>query len=456
MVGLLVMLGFGLLAALGDRTPFGRLVYAIVPMSGAFRAWARDLLLVDVAVACLAVLGMREVSALPRVWISRLAIGTVAVALVIRFIPLVTDLGGAIPDGGAGAAAVGIPIVLLLATLGAIALVPVRRQAGIVLLIVVCAIDMVTFTLSSPWRVADGRDPALARSYYGDGPPMFGLPADAPGGVDRWVSDTYVFRMVSAVKDIQGINGYDPLLQTDFAETAGGFVYDGYPRRGDMWGAGWLPDVLRVTTLVAAPSVQPDASWQRDGEVPGTQFVRWTRVPRLDEAYLVGDVRFESLDTVRERLRSDDTDLLETVYVDTDQPDPHPDVFAGRTTPGPAGTVPEMSMDGGGSGRYVVDAERPAVLVVSYGWLDGWQATVDGKDVPLVRANGLVLGVPVPAGHHEVRFRFVPPGLRLGLLLAGLACVSILTPWAIGRWRRRRRSVPERHDGLGYELDGDA
>jgi uncharacterized membrane protein YfhO len=114
-----------------------------------------------------------------------------------------------------------------------------------------------------------------------------------------------------------------------------------------------------------------------------------------------------------------------------------------------------MSMDGGGSGRYVVDADRPAMLVVSYGWLDGWQATVDGRDVPVVRANGLVLGVPVPAGRHEVRFRFVPPGLRVGLLLAGLASVAIVTPWAIARWRRRRRSVPERDDGLRDELDGD-
>ena len=110
--------------------------------------------------------------------------------------------------------------------------------------------------MSSPWR-REGVPPAALEVFYGEDPPSFGLPFDAPGGVDRWASSTYAFRSVSLVKDIQGVNGYDSLIQQDFAETAGGLTYDGYPLRSDLWEAGWTDDVLRVSTLVIPTSTSP-------------------------------------------------------------------------------------------------------------------------------------------------------------------------------------------------------
>jgi hypothetical protein len=305
-------------------------------------------------------------------------------------------------------------------------------------MVVVCAVDMISFTVSSPWRTSGATAESL-KAFYDDSPPAFGIPADATGGVDRWVSDSYVFRMVSLVKNIQGVNGYDPLLQAEFAETAGGFIYDGYPLRGDFWEPGWLADILRVTTLVASPSVIPTAEgWRRDGGVVGTDFVRWSRQPRLAEAYVVGAAEVASLDVIRERMRTTDTDLTQFAWVEDGG------VVDGLDEPSVAGTA-SGSMDEAGRGTYSVDASSAGLLVVSYGWLDGWQATVDGRDAPVVRTNGLVLGVPVPAGRHEVRLRFEPPGLQVGFLLAGLGVVAAVTPSTL-RWWRRRRS--ERGDEL--------
>ena len=110
--------------------------------------------------------------------------------------------------------------------------------------------------------------------------------------------------------------------------------------------------------------------------------------------------------------------------------------------PGRAGTVGDVDVLD--HGTVTVDATRPALLVISHGWQQGWSATVDGNDAPLVRADGLVLGVPVPAGHHEVKVTFTPPGLRLGAAItvaSAVVCFGVVP--AVITFRRRRRRTAE-------------
>lgn len=45
-------------------------------------------------------------------------------------------------------------------------------------------------------------------------------------------------------------------------------------------------------------------------------------------------------------------------------------------------------------------------LVLSQTFLPGWVADIDGKEVLLIRANGLYMAVSVPAGEHTVRFTY--------------------------------------------------
>jgi uncharacterized membrane protein YfhO len=92
-----------------------------------------------------------------------------------------------------------------------------------------------------------------------------------------------------------------------------------------------------------------------------------------------------------------------------------------------------------GRGTYTVDASRESLLVVSSAWLRGWHATVDGHDVPVTRANGLVLGVQVPAGHHVVHLWFSPPGLRFGALISLLSLCALCGPSALAALRRRKQ-----------------
>jgi hypothetical protein len=69
--------------------------------------------------------------------------------------------------------------------------------------------------------------------------------------------------------------------------------------------------------------------------------------------------------------------------------------------------------------RLRVEAPRDCWLVLSDTWYPGWSATLDGNDVPIHRANVAGRAVRMPAGAHEVVFRYTARSLRRGWLLAG-------------------------------------
>jgi hypothetical protein len=56
-----------------------------------------------------------------------------------------------------------------------------------------------------------------------------------------------------------------------------------------------------------------------------------------------------------------------------------------------------------------------------------------------VRADGLILGVPVASGHHHVVFRYRPPAMSAGIALSAVTTVGLVA-WAAVDHRRRRRS----------------
>jgi hypothetical protein len=58
--------------------------------------------------------------------------------------------------------------------------------------------------------------------------------------------------------------------------------------------------------------------------------------------------------------------------------------------------------------RFRTQAEAAGWLAVSELDFPGWQATLDGRSIPIHRANGMFRAVCVPAGAHELRFVFKP------------------------------------------------
>lgn len=76
-----------------------------------------------------------------------------------------------------------------------------------------------------------------------------------------------------------------------------------------------------------------------------------------------------------------------------------------------------------------VDSPQPQLLVFRASWDPGWRATIDAQPVDIVRVNALLMGVSIPAGHHELVFSYWPRGLTAAIALtcAGLVlCVALL------------------------------
>ncbi len=74
----------------------------------------------------------------------------------------------------------------------------------------------------------------------------------------------------------------------------------------------------------------------------------------------------------------------------------------------------------------------------------GWQVTIDGQPVPLVRANYVLRAVHIPAGQHTVEMRFDPQSLHVteGIAYAGLSLLAVgaLAAVGLGVWRRRKKT----------------
>ncbi len=72
-----------------------------------------------------------------------------------------------------------------------------------------------------------------------------------------------------------------------------------------------------------------------------------------------------------------------------------------------------------------VDTPSDSFLVVTASYFPRWQATVDGKETPLYRANGSFLALQVPSGRHEVELVYRPTDHLLLLAISGMILLLV-------------------------------
>jgi hypothetical protein len=65
----------------------------------------------------------------------------------------------------------------------------------------------------------------------------------------------------------------------------------------------------------------------------------------------------------------------------------------------------------------------------------GWTATIDGEEAPILEANYVLRALEVPAGKHEVIFKFDPASYRIGNLLTLIMSVLMLGVLGFGVFR---------------------
>jgi hypothetical protein len=155
----------------------------------------------------------------------------------------------------------------------------------------------------------------------------------------------------------------------------------------------------------------------RDGEVVAVE-----NPDALPRAFVVPRAVVEpDADRVLARLR--EIDLRREAVVETAGP-----ALSALAPEGDPGTARIVSYE---PNRVVVesDAPSPGLLVLTDQYDPGWRATVDGATAPVLRADYLFRGIPVPAGTHRVELVYRPLSFTVGAvgsLLSVAAVVALL------------------------------
>jgi hypothetical protein len=75
-------------------------------------------------------------------------------------------------------------------------------------------------------------------------------------------------------------------------------------------------------------------------------------------------------------------------------------------------------------------------------YASGWKALIDGKETPITRVNYVLRGLPIPAGAHNIEFRFEPPAYLKGRSITStfsILLVVLLLAGIFMEWRARHR-----------------
>jgi uncharacterized membrane protein YfhO len=80
--------------------------------------------------------------------------------------------------------------------------------------------------------------------------------------------------------------------------------------------------------------------------------------------------------------------------------------------------VIRLNHENSGLIHLTAEYEKDGWLVANEIFYPGWRVWIDGDEVPLMRANGLMRAVRMPAGKHEAVFKFVPESVYQGVLLS--------------------------------------
>jgi len=93
---------------------------------------------------------------------------------------------------------------------------------------------------------------------------------------------------------------------------------------------------------------------------------------------------------------------------------------------------------------YRYTAAQPSTVVFSeIYYADGWQAFLDGKEVPHFRADFVLRAMQVPAGSHEIKFVFEPKEYKIGNTVSLVSSLGVLLAVvAAGVFGTRRQKEP--------------
>jgi len=94
---------------------------------------------------------------------------------------------------------------------------------------------------------------------------------------------------------------------------------------------------------------------------------------------------------------------------------------------------------------YTFSSKTDQVAVFSEIYYDkGWNAYINGKIVPYVRANYLLRAMPLKAGKYDIEYKFEPKSYSIGnaiALISSLLLILSILGYAFTQWKKSRKSA---------------
>jgi hypothetical protein len=461
----------GVLATLlsfGGATPLGPLLYRI-PIFNLFQAQGRFLMLVDFSVAVLAGLGLDAVlqAHQPRRWLklaalagpAMLAVGAVGIALFRH------ALRRHAIDGGFPAASLirlannAVRVPLLAGALVAVSLFIVvngRRSAiARAMLVTAIVVELVSAGFFQAWR------------YLSPPASVFEMPSEqrdlrerlrADGG--RWLPVAGILGPpsilppdISSFWDVPSASKYGPLMPRRYSELLG---IGAAAALVGPWGAydNRALDLAGVRYVAISPPQQyvngrasPEFRAFMDNVADGR---RWRLLRTVTDVQVFENLRgLPRAWLARRAATLTPLQVVETIHTsrlpDGSLYDPRAVALVEEPLILGAGDVPGEGRVGWLESRASLvemetDSPSAALLVLGDLFYPGWIATVDGRQVSVLRTNDIQRGVLVPGGRHRVRFTFRPLSFLVGASISAVAVLALVTFAAVQAAGRRGSS----------------
>ena len=202
---------------------------------------------------------------------------------------------------------------------------------------------------------------------------------------------------------------------------------------------------LLNTRYIIAPQQLPGTEVVYRGEQTGYLVLRNPdAVPR---AFFVSETEVvDSPEATWERLRSSSFDPQQTAIL--------PESIDFETTPVDSASTAraELQEYTPRTIRWTVETDAPRLLVTSEVYYPaGWNAYLDGEQVPIHRADYLLRAVPIPEGEHTLEMRFEPQRHTVSIWLTGASTAlvygGIVVLLGLQFRRREEPQAPSRDEG---------
>lgn len=418
-----------LLFALGPFTPLHGWVFRFVPPYNLIRAPARGFLFVDLALALLAGFGLSEIgysvaqSPHLRDVLRRATRGIALIlgALILFVIPLFYSLilGVNDPSNRPVIAVDGLNLAVVylsgtLVLLWAVSRGRIRGATVVLLATVLIVLDLYGATASFNPGSND-----LTASYRHVQAVAFLQQQARAHGPFRIASTTLAWQpdlaSIAGLDDAGGL--FDPMQPASYKK-----VYDVMSRGTNPA----LYDLLNVRYVITDSKAKaPSSSFSQVLKTDGG-LILWENQNVMPRAWLSYGAQQSTKAAALSAVTTPGFDPVSTLFV------------SGQLHPAESGGSGSARIDSYQNDRVSihVQTDRRAYLVLADTAYPGWVATVDGTDTPIATADGILRAVSVPAGTHEVVFRFNPPIVTVSWILSLVSLLILVGVATIGTFRR--------------------